>query len=656
MALNYILTIYIICGAVTALGAVYAWHRRCAPGGMTLTLLLTAAALSMFLGASAIVAPTLEAKLLSERINLFVATPIPLLFFLFVMRFIGRDSWLTPRAIVLLSLPIAISIVLGWTSDHHDLFWRVAKVTQQGAMVFEFGLWVWVGMLLYGYGIILVSLFMLVREALNAPPAYRQQYILLTVGGLVPFVASFIYYGGLNPWPGLGLLRVAAGVSGLIFLWAFQRSALLDLIPPARDLLMATLPDGVVALDPTHRIIDINPAACTMLDLSNDVIGRHFDTLSPTTTRIAALLNETQPDRPGDDAVNSLDLDLGARAVVAIVCQVTQTTGASRGWLLMLRDVTREKAVEDALRQSEARYRAVVADHPDMICRWRPDRTLTFVNPAFCRYYGRTPEQLLGIDLVELAPARNRETAIASIADSLRSITPDHPTRIVVQHAEEDDGSIFWREWLDCGIFDDEGRLIEVHSVGRDVTERQQMEQALRRSQSQLAEAQRIAHVGSWEKDLIRNQLEWSEETNRIFGWLESKPVTYDAFMQTIHPADVERLRAAQYAALTEAAPLDIEYRIIRPDGEVRHLAERGELVYDESGRPVRLTGIVQDITERKQIEETLANERKLLRTFIDAVPDVLYAKNCESQFVLVNAAMLAQVGVNTMEEIIHRT
>lgn len=656
MVFNHILAIYIICGIVTALGAVYAWHRRCAPGGTALALLLTAASLSMLLGASAIIAPTIEAKLLSERINLFVATPVPLLFFLFVMRFIGEDGWLTPRAVALLSLPIVISIVLGWTSDYHDLFWRVARVTPQGAMVFEFGLWVWVGVLLYGYGIMIVSLFMLVRETLNAPPAYRRQYILLTVGGFVPFVASFIYYGGLNPWPGLGLMRVAAGVSGLIFLWAFQRSALLDLVPPARDLLMAALPDGVVALDSAYRVIDINPAACTMLGLSSDAIGRHFDTLSPTTARIAALLAEAQSDKPGNDAVNSFEFELGARAVVALICQVKQKTGASRGWLLMLRDATREKAVEDALRQSEARYRAVVADHPDMICRWRPDRTLTFVNPAFCRYYRRAPEQLLGVDLVELAPARSREIAIASIADSLRSITPDHPTRIIVQRAEEDDGSIFWREWLDCGIFDDEGRLIEVHSVGRDVTERQQMEQALRRSQSQLAEAQRIAHVGSWEKDLIRNRLEWSEETNRIFGWLENKPVTYNAFMQTIHPADVERLRAAQQAALTGSAPLDLEYRIIRPDGEIRYLAERGELVYDENGRPVRLTGIVQDITERKQIEEALANERKLLRTFIDAVPDVLYAKNRESQFVLVNAAMLAQVGANKMEEVIGRS
>ena len=656
MTPNYIFIIYIISGVVTALGAAYAWQRRRAPGGTVLAVLLTAAALSMFLGASAVIAPTLETKLLRERVSLLAATWVPLLFLLFVARFTGRDRWLTPGVVALLALPTVISIVLGWTSDYHDLFWRVAKVTPQGAMVFEFGIWVWIGVVIYGYGLVIASLLMLVRKTLNAPPVYRRQHILLMASAIVPLIASFIYYGGLNPWPGLGLMRVSAGISGIIFLWAFRRSALLDLIPPARDLLIATLPDGVVALDPTHRIIDINPAACTMLDLSNDVIGRHFDTLSPTTTRIAALLNETQSDRPGDDAVKSLDLDLGVCVVVAVVCQVKQTTGASRGWLLMLRDVTREKAVEDALRQSEARYRAVVADHPDMICRWRPDRTLTFVNPAFCRYYGRTPEQLLGIDLVELAPARNRETVIASVADSLRSITPDHPIRTGLQRVEEDDGGILWREWVDCGIFDDEGRLVEVQSVGRDVTEQYEMEQALRRSQSQLAEAQRIAHIGSWEKDLIHNRLQWSDETNRIFGWPEDISVTYDRFMQTIHPADVERLRAAQQAALTGAAPLDIEYRIVRSDGEVRYLIERGELVHDETGRPVRMTGIVQDITERKQIEKALANERQLLRTFIDTVPDVLYAKNQESQFVLVNAAMLAQVGVSKMEEIIGRT
>lgn len=656
MTPNYIFIIYIISGVVTALGAAYAWQRRRAPGGTVLAVLLTAAALSMFLGASAVIAPTLETKLLRERVSLLAATWVPLLFLLFVARFTGRDRWLTPGVVALLALPTVISIVLGWTSDYHDLFWRVAKVTPQGAMVFEFGIWVWIGVVIYGYGLVIASLLMLVRETLDAPPAYRRQHILLMAGAIVPLIASFIYYGGLNPWPGLGLMRVSVGISGIIFLWAFRRSSLLDLLPPARKLLMATLPDGVVALDSAHRIIEINPAACTILELSKDAIGRHFDTLSPTTARLAALLNETQSTKNSDDVADSLDIEIGARSVLAILRKVKQNADGSSGWLLILRDVTREKAVEDSLRQSEARYRTIVADHPDMICRWRPDRTLTFVNPAFCRYYRRSPEEVLGIDYVLLAPPRSRDAIIASVADLLRSITPDHPIRTGLQRVEEDNGSILWREWVDCGIFDDEGRLIEVQSVGRDVTEQYEMEQALRRSQSQLAEAQRIAHVGSWEKDLIRNRLQWSDETNRIFGWPEDISVTYDRFMQTIHPADVERVRAAHQAALTGAAPLDIEYRIVRSDGEVRYLIERGELVHDETGRPVRMTGVVQDITEREQIEKALANERQLLRTFIDTVPDVLYAKNQESQFVLVNAAMLAQVGVSKMEEIIGRT
>jgi len=648
--------IYAVSGVITAMGAGYAWLRRGMPGGTLLAMLLTAASLSMFLGASAIIAPTVEQKLLREQINLLVATPIPVLFLLFVARFIGRDEWITPHAVLLLMIPNIISIGLGWSNEHHDFFWRVAKVTPESAIVFEFGLWVWVGVVLYGYALMVVSLYWLVQEGLKAPRAYRQQYILLVSGALAPFIISVIYYAGLNPWPGLGLLRLAAGVTALIFLWAFQRSALLELLPPARDLLLETLPDGVVALDPRYRVVDFNPAARAMLAFSPNVIGQRFDTLSPFTAQIADAISEAHHTLPDTQRPDTLHVALGERMVEVVRREVRQGKRTLRGWLLLLHDVTYEKSVEDALRQSEARYRVVVADHPDMVCRWLPDRTLTFVNPAFCRYYGCTPEAVLGTDFAQLA-APHRQGSTATNADRLlRKLTPEQPTYVSMVRVEEEDGRVSWREWLDRGIFDASGNLIEVHSVGRDVTERLEMEQELRHSQSRLAEAQRIAHIGSWENDIVRHRIEWSEELRRIFRWQEGQPLTFEAFMQTVHPTDVERLRAAQNAAMAGTAPLNVEYRIVRPDGEVRHLVEWGEIQHDEEGRPVRLTGVVQDITERKKIEETLANERQLLRTFVDTVPDVLYVKNRRSEFTLVNMAMLAQLGANSVEEVIGKT
>ncbi len=193
-------------------------------------------------------------------------------------------------------------------------------------------------------------------------------------------------------------------------------------------------------------------------------------------------------------------------------------------------------------------------------------------------------------------------------------------------------------------------------TMGGDSTEREQMANALRRSEAQLAEAQRIAHLGSWERDCARDTLQWSAETLRIFGWPQDLPVDYDGFMRCVHGEDVELLRAAQAAAMAGQAPLDIEYRIVRPDGTVRWLYERGEVTFDADGRPLRMAGVVQDITERKQMEEALARERRLLRTVIDTVPDVLYAKDRESRFVLVNEALVKQLNAISAEDVIGKS
>jgi PAS domain S-box-containing protein len=787
------LYIYLSGALITGMAAGYAWHRRRAPGGVPLAILLTVSMVSMVIAALILAAPDIESKLRWEKLNVATSLSLSLPALLFVLQFTGRATTLKPSMLGLLSFPILISIALAWTNEYHGLFWRSVAVDAHGALILEPGLWNWIGAIFYGYLIIGVTLYLAARAAWTASPPYRKQFVAVVVGGLIPVAASVLYFSGLNPWPGLELIRVGVAATGLICLWAFTHFHLLDLLPPVHSLLTATLPDGVIALDAERRIVDFNPAARTLLGLTDECIGRRLEEASGLAAGIVERLQEAKSDLKAEG--EGVQVQLGERTVQAL-CREIQSGGRSaQGWLVLLRDVTqlaqaearyrdlytmlrlmcdnapdmiwakdtqkrflfanraicekllhakdtdepigktdlyfaereraarpddpnwhtfgeicvdsdqvvldtlqaqrfdefgfvrgeflrldvykapfwgadgtligtvgcgrdvtREKAMEEELRRRDAIYRAVVEVHPDMICRWRPDRTLTFVNPAFCAHFRCTPEEVVGRDFVELFPEHERPQIIQSVAQGLSRLTPEQPAHTFVQRAQDGQGRVFWREWTDCGIFDPEGNLVEVQSVGRDVTERVQMEQALRRSQQQLEEAQRIAHVGSWENDFHLNGLEWSEETRRIFGWPADQPVTYEAFMRCVHPDDIERLRAAQQAVLAGLEPLKIEYRIVRPDGEVRYLAKRGELICDEEGRPVRIAGVVQDITERKRIEEALANERQLLRTFIDTVPEVLYAKDRESRFVLVNAATLAQLGAASEEEVIGKS
>ena len=135
----------------------------------------------------------------------------------------------------------------------------------------------------------------------------------------------------------------------------------------------------------------------------------------------------------------------------------------------------------------------------------------------------------------------------------------------------------------------------------------------LEKSEAALTEAQRIARLGSWELNIETNELSWSKETYRIFGFSPDEFVAaYDTFIDAVHSDDRDIVRQAFDAAAMGREPCSIEHRIVRPDGETRVVQERGEVVYDEAGRPFHMIGTIQDITERKHLEDQLFQAQKM--------------------------------------------
>ena len=145
-----------------------------------------------------------------------------------------------------------------------------------------------------------------------------------------------------------------------------------------------------------------------------------------------------------------------------------------------------------------------------------------------------------------------------------------------------------------------------------DVTNRRETESALRESQADLNRAQAVAHTGSWRLDVLRNELSWSDETCRMFGMAKGTPLTYETFLNSVHPDDRERVDQNWSAALRGENPYDIEHRIV-VDGAVKWVRERAELEFDTQGALLGGFGTVQDVTERKQAEEALREAKENL-------------------------------------------
>ncbi len=158
----------------------------------------------------------------------------------------------------------------------------------------------------------------------------------------------------------------------------------------------------------------------------------------------------------------------------------------------------------------------------------------------------------------------------------------------------------------------EDGKTIRVTGMVHDITDRKEMEQKLQESEKRLRRAQRIAHMGNWERDLERDSLICSSEVHRIFGWPNDLDINYERFLNAIHPEDRDAVRRARSEAMDEENTLDIEYRIQRPDGEERFIHERGE-VYYRDGHPVRFSGTVHDITDRKKMEQEVRESRLAL-------------------------------------------
>ncbi len=155
--------------------------------------------------------------------------------------------------------------------------------------------------------------------------------------------------------------------------------------------------------------------------------------------------------------------------------------GSARAFLGLAMDLSEREGMQDALRKSEERYRAIVEDQTELISRFKPDGTLTFVNGAYCRYFGEKPELLLGHKFWHHVPKHEQERLMKHIA----CLDRDNPVS-TIEHPVKTPAGVRWQQWTDRAIFDEEGRIVELQAVGRDITERKRVEQALASERSRL--------------------------------------------------------------------------------------------------------------------------------------------------------------------------
>ena len=266
-------------------------------------------------------------------------------------------------------------------------------------------------------------------------------------------------------------------------------------------------------------------------------------------------------------------------------------------------------AMEFERRRTEQEHAQALADlHnvietvPDVMFTLDINGNLVKWNRRLGDVTGYSPEELLNKPALAFVPPEEQTRTAAAIQ------------RAFVEGYAELDGQMLTKDlrtipyhWTGALLKNAQGKPIGITGVGRDVSEKKQVEKELTQQRRRLVDAQALAHLGSWDWDIDADEVQWSDEQFRIFGHEPgSISVTYDTFLAALLPDDHERVLAAINDALAGKTSYDIEYRIVRPNGEVRLVHARGDVYRDMTGHPFSMAGTVLDITERKRIEDAL--------------------------------------------------
>ena len=261
-------------------------------------------------------------------------------------------------------------------------------------------------------------------------------------------------------------------------------------------------------------------------------------------------------------------------------------------------------------RRSEKELRDVIETIPAIAWSALPDGSNSYANRRWTEYTGLPAAQTAGSGWQATIHPEDLRLHLEKWRTSLAT---GEPFEVEVRMRRAD-GHYRWHYIHGVALRDEHGDILKWYGISTDVEDRRQAQDALRRSEAYLAEAQRLSKTGSWAWDPIADQvLYWSDETFRIFG-LDSRerPLTIESFRQRTHPDDRERVNRHRMQAFTDKSDYDVEYRILLPDGIVKYVHVIGHPALAPNGSVLEYVGTVVDVTERKQAEDEHERLRQL--------------------------------------------
>ena len=418
-----------------------------------------------------------------------------------------------------------------------------------------------------------------------------------------------------------------------------------------RRTMLESEPECVKVVAQDYTLMDMNPAGLAMVEASSreQVLGQSVLCLiAPDWRQTYIDLHERV--FKGESLVAEFEI-VGVkgsqRRIETHASPLLDKESRVIAQLAISRDVTFRKRAENALKESRQYLRAFFENSLDVILVSNDKGEYIDANSAACELLGYTYEELMKLTVMDLTPEPLRQQGTA-IWNQFMSDGSLHGEYSILCK----DGSVLELEFRAATVMPG----VYLFS-SRDVTERKLMEEKLRQSESQLAEAQHLAHLGSWSWDPADKKLTWSDEMYRLFGTDPSEfNPSYEAILPFLHPEDRESFDQRVRDALQTPGPFSFYHRVILPGGGVRIIHSQGTVVVDGHGIPTRIFGAAQDVTEPRQAEEALREAEQKYRDIFENAGEGIFQSTPDGRVLAANPVFARMHGYESPEELLRET
>ncbi len=500
---------------------------------------------------------------------------------------------------------------------------------------------------------------------INTPASFAKQYAgLITI--VIGVIVLLLVFSTYLMWQIRARKRAEASLQGSktryqtifqsagVSLWEedFSRvqTALDDLKSQGVEDLRAYLDDHPAFVRDAIRritILDVNDASLRLFGATDKqrLLGSLEALFLPESLAVfkEALIAMANGKRFYENEVSLLTLQ-GRRMNMLMTLVIPRRDDEFVKALVSFTDITQRKQTEEALRESEEHFRNLIEGSIEgiLIDRWRKP---LFVNQSFVDMLGyESGDEIVAMDSMDACVAPHERERLKRYTET--RMKGDSAPKQYEYEALRKDGSTV--------ILQNLARTIHwrgepaIQSTVINITDRKKAEAQLRRSEASLAEAQRIALLGSWHWNVATNKLEWSDVVYRIFAIQpEQFDGTYEAFLGLVHPDDRKMVTESLNKALYQQQPYDLKHRITLPTEEVRVVHQRAVLTFDITGRPTRMLGTLQDITEREQVADALRQSEARFRDVADAASDWIWEMGPDLRFTYVSGRIEQVAGTS---------